>query len=196
VRLAENIKREFHRAGRQNSRNINEMPQPNGSSSESTPLLGSRNNDNANEPKWKSLPKHVANLFWATLTSNYVNFFLVFVPIGIIAGALHWNPTAVFILNFIAIIPLASLLSFATEELSAKLGQTLGGLMNATFGNAVELIVSIVALQKGEIRIVQASMLGSILSNILLVSPLSRASLRKANVTSGPRLLFLGRWNP
>ncbi|KAA8626316.1 ChaA Ca2+ H+ antiporter [Pyrenophora tritici-repentis] len=54
-------------------------------------------------------------------------------------------------------------------ELSAKLGQTLGGLMNATFGNAVELIVSIVALKQGEIRIVQASMLGSILSNILLV---------------------------
>jgi Ca2+:H+ antiporter len=170
MRLAENIKRDFHRvgSGRQNNRSISEMPQPNGSTSESTPLLGSR----PNEPKWKSLPKHVAGLFWATLTSNYVNVFLIFVPIGILAGALHWNPTAIFILNFIAIIPLASLLSFATEELSAKLGQTLGGLMNATFGNAVELIVSIVALQKGEIRIVQASMLGSILSNILLVSKL------------------------
>ena len=82
---------------------------------------------------------------------------------------MSWNPTAVFVLNFLAIIPLASLLSFATEELSAKLGQTIGGLMNATFGNAVELIVSIVALIQGEIRIVQSSMLGSILSNILLV---------------------------
>merc|ERR1712072_833988 len=79
------------------------------------------------------------------------------------------NPTAVFVVNFMAIVPLAALLSFATEELSAKLGQTIGGLMNATFGNAVELIVSIVALRKGEIRIVQSSMLGSILSNILLV---------------------------
>ncbi|MGR5679626.1 hypothetical protein ACTZFK_26000, partial [Escherichia coli] len=49
----------------------------------------------------------------------------------------------VFILNFFAIVPLASLLSFATEELAATLGQALGGLMNATFGNAVELIVSL-----------------------------------------------------
>lgn len=78
-----------------------------------------------------------------TLLSNYVNVLLVFVPLGIVAGALRWNHTVVFILNFLAIIPLASLLSFATEELSVKLGQTLGGLMNATFGNAVELIVSL-----------------------------------------------------
>ena len=78
---------------------------------------------------------------YQTIASNYVNVLLVFVPLGIIAGALKWNATAIFILNFLAIIPLASLLSFATEELSAKLGQTLGGLLNATFGNAVELIV-------------------------------------------------------
>ncbi|KAK7518692.1 calcium ion transporter Vcx1 [Phyllosticta citriasiana] len=106
---------------------------------------------------------------WQVLASNYVNVLLVFVPLGIIAGALGWSPSAVFCLNFVAIIPLAALLSFATEELSAKLGQTIGGLMNATFGNAVELIVSIVALKNGEIRIVQSSMLGSILSNSLLV---------------------------
>ncbi|KAF8538383.1 Sodium/calcium exchanger protein-domain-containing protein [Trichophaea hybrida] len=103
------------------------------------------------------------------LFSNYVNVLLVFVPIGIVSGVVGWNSTAVFILNFLAIIPLAALLSFATEELALEVGETLGGLMNATFGNAVELIVSIVALTKGEIRIVQASMLGSILSNILLV---------------------------
>jgi Ca2+:H+ antiporter len=69
----------------------------------------------------------------------------------------------------LAIIPLAGLLSYATEELAEHVGDTIGGLLNATFGNAVELIVAIVALKKGEIRIVQASMLGSILSNILLV---------------------------
>ncbi|EOD50132.1 putative calcium proton exchanger protein [Neofusicoccum parvum UCRNP2] len=114
-------------------------------------------------------PLLVGYTTWMTLASNYVNVLLVFVPLGIIAGALDWNPTAVFVLNFIAIIPLAALLSFATEELSVKMGQTIGGLMNATFGNAVELIVSIVALKNGEIRIVQSSMLGSILSNILLV---------------------------
>ena len=130
-------------------------------------------------------PAYIAHIAYLTLLSNYVNVLLVFVPLGIIAGAMGWNPTAVFLLNFFAIMPLASLLSFATEELSVKLGQTLGGLLNATFGNAVELIVSlyvmlpctnakyakvsIVALRNGQIRIVQSSMLGSILSNMLLV---------------------------
>ncbi|KAK3112798.1 Vacuolar membrane antiporter [Teratosphaeriaceae sp. CCFEE 6253] len=118
---------------------------------------------------WVRYPMNFLHLTWEVLSSNYVNVFLVFVPVGIILGATGANPTAVFIVNFFAIVPLAALLSFATEELSAKLGQTIGGLMNATFGNAVELIVSVVALTKGEIRIVQSSMLGSILSNILLV---------------------------
>jgi hypothetical protein len=76
-----------------------------------------------------------------TLLSNYVNILLIFVPLGIIAGATGWNPTTVFVLNFFAIIPLAAILSFATEEISIELGETLGGLLNATFGNAVELIV-------------------------------------------------------
>jgi Ca2+:H+ antiporter len=104
-----------------------------------------------------------------TLMSNYVNWLLLMVPIGIAAGALGWNSTAVFTINFFAIIPLAAVLSFATEEISAKLGESLGGLLNATFGNAVELIVSIVALRDGQIEVVQSSMLGSILSNMLLV---------------------------
>ncbi|PSS13074.1 hypothetical protein M430DRAFT_20984 [Amorphotheca resinae ATCC 22711] len=121
------------------------------------------------ENKLVSLCAHVFNVTKITLLSNYVNVLLVFVPLGIVAGATGWNPTTVFILNFFAIVPLAAVLSFATEEISMKLGQTMGGLLNATFGNAVELIVSIVALKNGEIRIVQSSMLGSILSNILLV---------------------------
>ncbi|EHK23912.1 Ca2+ transporter [Trichoderma virens Gv29-8] len=104
-----------------------------------------------------------------TLLSNYVNFLLIMVPIGIAAGRLGWNSTAVFTINFFAIIPLAAVLSFATEEISLKLGETLGGLLNATFGNAVELIVSIVALRDNQIEVVQSSMLGSILSNLLLV---------------------------
>ena len=129
-------------------------------------------------------PALIAHTTWEILKTNYVNVLLVFVPIGIIAGVMEWSPVAQFTLNFVAIIPLASLLAFATEELAVPLGQTLGGLLNATFGNAVELIVglrrkeritsnnpqvSIIALRSNEIRIVQASMLGSILSNILLV---------------------------
>ncbi|PGH19870.1 calcium/proton exchanger [Polytolypa hystricis UAMH7299] len=118
---------------------------------------------------WTRFPQQAFQLTYATLASSYVNVFLVFVPLGITSGLAGWDPTTTFTLNFLAIIPLAALLSFATEELAATLGQTLGGLLNATFGNAVELIVSIIALQENEIRIVQASMLGSILSNILLV---------------------------
>ena len=91
---------------------------------------------------WVRYPMNFLHLTWATLASNYVNVLLVFVPVGIVLGALGMNPTAVFIVNFFAIMPLAALLSFATEELSVKMGQTLGGLLNASFGNAVELIVS------------------------------------------------------
>jgi Ca2+:H+ antiporter len=118
---------------------------------------------------WVSYPASFLRLTWLTLASNYVNVLLVFVPLGIVSGILGWAPTTVFILNFLAIIPLAALLSFATEEVSAELGQTIGGLMNASFGNAVELIVAVMALSRDEIVIVQTGMLGSILSNILLV---------------------------
>ena len=114
---------------------------------ETQPLLGDPGGS-SERPLWEHenaairWPMFTAHKTMQVLGSNYVNILLVFVPAGIITGAVGANPTAVFILNFLAIVPLASLLSFATEELAAKLGQTLGGLMNATFGNAVELIVS------------------------------------------------------
>ncbi|KAK4229387.1 Sodium/calcium exchanger protein-domain-containing protein [Podospora fimiseda] len=116
--------------------------------------------------RWPALAWNVTKV---TLLSSWINLLLVFVPLGILSAKLKWGAAAVFTLNFFAIIPLAAVLSFATEEIAARLGETLGGLVNATFGNAVELIVSIVALKAGEIEIVQASMLGSILSNLLLV---------------------------
>jgi len=87
-------------------------------------------------------PKQFVPGIWKLLSSTYVNGLLVLVPIGIVAGCIHANPSLVFLLNFIAIIPLAALLSFATEELAAVAGQTVGGLLNASFGNAIELIVS------------------------------------------------------
>ena len=67
------------------------------------------------------------------------------------------GPAAVFVLNFLAIIPLASVISFATEELSTELGHTLGGLMNATFGNAVELIVRVKPRNLGASRLMTGS---------------------------------------
>ncbi|RCK66254.1 Vacuolar calcium ion transporter [Candida viswanathii] len=130
------------------------------------PLLGSsRNQDSFFERATKSLYTTTV----LTLKSSVVNYLLIFVPLGILAGELEWSATARFLLNFFAIVPLASVLAFATEEISDHVGQTVGGLLNATFGNAVELIVSIIALKENQVRIVQASMLGSILSNLLLV---------------------------
>ena len=108
-------------------------------------------------------------LFKEIMFSSYANLLLVFIPVGIALHFVKVNPTVVFVMNFLAIIPLAGLLSFATEEIALKVGQVLGGLMNATFGNAVELIVSIIALIQGKVVIVQASLLGSMLSNLLLV---------------------------
>lgn len=129
-----------------------------------TPLVGE------NRPRTLAQTKaSVLRVFMMTLKSSPVNYLLVFVPLGILAEYLKWSANAIFWLNFFAIVPLASLLAFATEELSENVGQTIGGLLNATFGNAVELIVSIIALKEKQIRIVQASMLGSILSNLLLV---------------------------
>ncbi|TFL07275.1 calcium/proton exchanger [Pterulicium gracile] len=100
---------------------------------------------------------------------SWLNVLLVFVPLSILSHHLNWDAALRFVFSFIAIIPLAKLLGDATEQTSTRLGQTLAGLLNASFGNAVEIIVAVAALLQGQIRIVQTSLLGSILSNILLV---------------------------
>lgn len=108
------------------------------------------------------------------LVGSWLNVLLVFVPIGMIAKpVLDLSATAVFVLNFLAIIPLASILGEATEDIAAHVGQTLGGLLNATFGNAVEMIMATFALREGLIEVVQGTLLGSILSNLLLVLGMS-----------------------
>ncbi|KAH7389207.1 Sodium/calcium exchanger protein-domain-containing protein [Cadophora sp. MPI-SDFR-AT-0126] len=152
----------------------------------------------------ESAKKNVAMRFWLTaksiLLSSYINLLLVFVPIGIAAKAAKLSPGIIFAMNAIAIVPLAGLLSHATESVAKRMGDTIGALMNVTFGNAVELIIFMYvyltrdqdekereALLKAlsnqsspisfglsfvphnEIRIVQASLLGSILANLLLI---------------------------
>jgi Ca2+:H+ antiporter len=82
---------------------------------------------------------------------------------------MEYGPGIIFWTNFAAIIPLASILGAATEALSVHTGQLLGGLLNATFGNAVEMIMCIQAVKAGLIGVVQGNLLGSILSNLLLV---------------------------
>jgi len=107
------------------------------------------------------------------LFGAWINVLLIMVPVGFAVYYARLAPVPVFIINFVAIIPLAAMLSSATEELAIRVGETLGGLLNATFGNAVELIVSVQALIKNEITIVKTSLIGSMLSNLLLVLGMS-----------------------
>mmetsp|Transcript_104853 Transcript_104853/g.165513 ORF Transcript_104853/g.165513 Transcript_104853/m.165513 type:complete len:555 (-) Transcript_104853:287-1951(-) len=93
----------------------------------------------------------------------------VFVPLGQICKYMDMSAGVVFASNFLAIIPLASILGQATEALATHTGQLVGGLLNATFGNAVEMIMCMQAVKAGLIKVVQSNLLGSILSNLLLV---------------------------
>src|SRR6184192_4101093 len=81
-----------------------------------------------------------------------------------------WEPTATFAFAALGVVPLAQLMGEATEHLSDRAGPTWGGLLNATFGNAAELIIAIIALTQGLTEIVKASLTGSILGNLLLVA--------------------------
>jgi Ca2+:H+ antiporter len=100
---------------------------------------------------------------------NLLNWLLVFVPISIALEIAHATPTAIFITSAIAIIPLAGWMGRATEHLAERFGEGIGGLLNATFGNAAELIIALMALQKGYLDVVKASITGSIIGNVLLV---------------------------
>jgi Ca2+:H+ antiporter len=104
-----------------------------------------------------------------------LDWLLVFVPVALALRFVPaWrNPTALFICSALAIIPVAGWIGHATEALSARVGEGLGGLLNATFGNAAELIIGGIALSKGLTSVVKASITGSIIGNILLVLGLS-----------------------
>lgn len=113
----------------------------------------------------------LASSLYAAATANLVwNIAaLIFFPLGIAAKLLDWSDVVIFVLNFAAIIPLAKMLDFATDQLAMRVGETLGGLLNATFGNAVELILGIVTLKAGLLTVLKATIIGSMLSNMLFV---------------------------
>jgi Ca2+:H+ antiporter len=152
------------------------------STNEHSPLLGEYQNGGRLSPQRKPFTHRVLDSIrggedeptWLAsyrflLFGSWLNLLLVFIPLSFLSDKLEWDVALRFSFSFIAIIPLAKLLGEATDQLSLKLGQTLGGLLNASFGNAVEIIVGVAALLKDELRVVQTSLLGSILSNILLV---------------------------
>jgi Ca2+:H+ antiporter len=92
-----------------------------------------------------------------------------FIPIAIVLRLLDVDPTVVFFCSALGVIPTAALMGRATEELAVRSGPGIGGLLNVTFGNAPELIIALFALQKGLHEVVKASLVGSILGNVLLV---------------------------
>jgi Ca2+:H+ antiporter len=94
-------------------------------------------------------------------------------PLTIAGSVFHWNEILLFALACLTIIPLAGIMGRATESIAIHSGPRVGGLLNATFGNAVELIIGILALKKGLHEVVQASITGSIIGNLLLVLGLS-----------------------
>ncbi|HEU5089437.1 MAG TPA: calcium/proton exchanger [Roseiflexaceae bacterium] len=104
---------------------------------------------------------------------KYLRYLLIFVPLAAVAEYVLHNPLLVFVFASVGLVPLAGLLGEATEELAIHTGPKVGGLLNATLGNAAELIITIVALRAGKYELVKASLTGSILGNLLLILGLS-----------------------
>lgn len=102
-----------------------------------------------------------------------VQILLVFVPIAVLLRLSDSDPVAIFVSSALAIVPLAALMGTSTEEIAVRTGPQIGGLLNATLGNAAELIITIFALREGLLELVRASIIGSILGNLLLVMGLA-----------------------
>ena len=100
---------------------------------------------------------------------KYLKVLLLCIPFSFIGYFLKWNATVMFFLTCASIVPLAGYLGEATEDIAAFSGPKLGGFLNATFGNATELIISFFAIKAGLFDVVKASLAGSVLGNILLV---------------------------
>src|SRR5262245_1991561 len=104
------------------------------------------------------------------LLHNRIYWLLVFVPVVLVAHELRPEAhTLLFVLSVVAIVPLAGLLSRATESVAAKTGDAIGGLLNATLGNLTELVIAIAALRAGMIDLVKASLTGAVVTNSLFM---------------------------
>jgi Ca2+:H+ antiporter len=103
------------------------------------------------------------------IAKNPLTLMLVFLPLTLAGELAHWPAVSIFILAALAIIPMAAYIGEATEVLAVYTGPRVGGLLNATLGNAAELIITIVAIRAGLLELVKASITGSILGNLLLV---------------------------
>ena len=98
---------------------------------------------------------------------------LLFIPVSIVLHFTGASDVVMFVVSGLAIVPLAGYIGIATDELAKYVGPSIGGLLNATFGNATELIIAVIAIHSGKIEVVKASIVGSIIGNLLLVLGLS-----------------------
>lgn len=115
----------------------------------------------------------VAKELWGYILGSWVNVLLVFFPVSLVLEFSHAPAVWVFVTAGLAIVPLAGLIGKGTEVTAEHVGPGVGGLLNATFGNAAELIIAMFALSRGLFDVVKASIAGSILGNMLLVLGLS-----------------------
>ncbi|XP_028088197.1 vacuolar cation/proton exchanger 3-like isoform X1 [Camellia sinensis] len=118
---------------------------------------------------WEHIWKIVLSRTKVVFFSNKINLLVPCGPLAILVDLFTGHQGSVFLLSLLGTIPLAERLGWITEQLAFYTGPMVGGLLNATFGNATELIISIHAMKSGLLRVVQQSLLGSILSNMLLV---------------------------
>src|SRR5213594_1784948 len=110
------------------------------------------------------------NLLLKEIRHNPLLWFLAFVPVVFAGETLRPEAhTALFVLSVLAIVPLAALLSHATESVAAKTGDAVGGLLNATLGNLTELVIALTALRSGQYLLVKASIAGAIVTNTLFL---------------------------
>ena len=125
--------------------------------------------------------------------SSVIYVLLIFAPIAIGLEYLHVDHLILFAIAIIALIPLAKLIGDSTEHLATHYGATLGSLLNVTFGNAAEIIISVIALNAGLLELVKASITGSILGNIMLIFGLSliAGGLPDLNRTGGAESLWV-----
>jgi Ca2+:H+ antiporter len=105
--------------------------------------------------------------------SSVLYFLVIFAPMALVLEYIHSEPLLIFIFAAIALIPLAKLIGDSTEHLGIHYGPTVASLLNVTFGNAAEIIIGIVAISAGLLNLVKASIIGSIIGNILLIFGLS-----------------------
>ena len=123
---------------------------------------------------WSSLgdskfKQRVAEQLQVTFFNSWLNVTLAFIPAGFIVNYLRLSARTVFAINFLAIIPSTMMISLAVDEIGLRTGDLIGALLNMSFSNATQLISSILLLRSRQITVLKTSLLGSIISNLLLM---------------------------